>query len=324
MNVLITGGAGFIGSHLAERFLADKWRVTVIDDLSTGSLSNVAGLRANPHFSCYVGSVCDSDVITPAVREADLVVHLAAVVGVRLAVNEPIRTIRTNVLGTENVLAAAVARHTRVIVASTSEVYGKHRRIPFVEDMDVLIGNTTTDRWSYACSKALDEFLGLAYWKHWGVPVTVVRFFNAVGPRQTGRYGMVLPTLVDQALGERPMTVFGTGKQKRCFAYVGDVLEAMARIARADGVIGEVINIGNDSEISINQLACLIKRVTGSASEIVHLPYDVAYGPGFEDMCRRVPSLKKLERLIGYRPTTPIEAIVESVVQSRALRATAA
>jgi UDP-glucose 4-epimerase len=314
MNVLITGGAGFIGSHFAERCLKEKWRVTIIDDLSTGSIANIRHLKSNSGFSCRIGSVFDRQLVAEAVDEADLVVHLAAAVGVRLIVESPVRTIETNVHGTEVVLAAAAKKHKRVILASTSEVYGKSRDIPFTENADLVMGSATIGRWSYACSKALDEFLGLAYWREYKVPVTVVRFFNTVGPRQTGRYGMVLPTFVSQALAHEPITVYGTGDQRRCFAYVNDAVEALARIAMSNRIRGEIINIGNDREISINELACLVKQVTGADSEIVHIPYEESYGPGFEDMFRRVPSLEKLQRLIGYRPSTPIEAIVESVV----------
>jgi UDP-glucose 4-epimerase len=314
MNVLITGGAGFIGSHFAERCLKEKWRVSVIDDLSTGSIANIQHLKANPGFSYRIGTVFDKELVAEAVDEADLVVHLAAAVGVRLIVESPVRTIETNVHGTEVVLAAAGKKRKRVILASTSEVYGKSQNIPFSENADLVMGSAMIGRWSYACSKALDEFLGLAYWREYKVPVTVVRFFNTVGPRQTGRYGMVLPTFVSQALAREPITVFGTGNQKRCFGYVDDAVEALARLAISDRIFGEIINIGNDSEISINELASLVKLVTGSESEIVHIPYEEGYGPGFEDMFRRVPSLEKLQRLTGYRPATSIETIVESVV----------
>jgi UDP-glucose 4-epimerase len=315
MNVLITGGAGFIGSHLAERCLKEKWRVSVIDDLSTGSIANIQHLKVNPGFSYRIGTVFDKALVAEAVDEADLVVHLAAAVGVRLIVESPVRTIETNVHGTEVVLAAAGKKRKRVILASTSEVYGKSQNIPFSENADLVMGSATIGRWSYACSKALDEFLGLAYWREQKVPVTVVRFFNTVGPRQTDCYGMVLPTFVSQALARKPMTVFGTGNQKRCFGYVDDAVEALARLAMSDRVFGEIVNIGNDSEISINELASLVKQITGSESEIVHIPYEECYGPGFEDMFRRVPSLEKLQRLTGYRPTTSIETIVESVVR---------
>jgi UDP-glucose 4-epimerase len=315
MNVLITGGAGFIGSHFAEKCLNQKWRVSVIDDLSTGSIANIYHLKANTAFSCRIGTVFDKELVADAVDEADLVVHLAAAVGVRLIVESPVRTIETNIHGTEVVLAAAAKKRKPVILASTSEVYGKSQNIPFSESADLVMGSPTIARWSYACSKALDECLGLAYWREYRVPVTVVRFFNTVGPRQTGRYGMVLPTFVSQALARQRITVFGTGNQKRCFSYVDDVVEALARLAISDRAFGEIVNIGNDREISINELAGLVKQVARSESEIVHIPYEECYGPGFEDMFRRVPSLEKLQRLTGYRPTTSIESIVESVVR---------
>jgi UDP-glucose 4-epimerase len=298
-----------------QRCLQEKWRVSVIDDLSTGSIANIQHLKANPGFSYRIGTVFDKQLVAEAVGEADLVVHLAAAVGVRLIVESPVRTIETNVHGTELVLAAARKKRKRVILASTSEVYGKSQNIPFSENADLVMGSATIGRWSYACSKALDEFLALAYWREHKVPVTVIRFFNTVGPRQTGRYGMVLPTFVSQALARKPITVFGTGNQKRCFGYVDDAVEALARVTMSDRVSGEIINIGNDSEISINELASLVKQTAGSESEIVHIPYEVGYGHGFEDMFRRVPSLEKLQRLTGYRPTTSIETIVESVIR---------
>jgi UDP-glucose 4-epimerase len=252
-------------------------------------------------------------MIAELVDCCDIVFHLAAAVGVKLIVDSPVRTIETNVHGTEVVLRAVAKKLKRIIIASTSEVYGKSSQVPFHEDDDLVMGPTTKGRWSYACSKALDEFLGLAYHREKGVPVTVVRLFNTVGPRQTGRYGMVLPNFVARALQNEPMTVFGDGRQSRCFGYVGDAVEALVRIAKSADVTGEVLNIGNDREISIGALAELVKQRTGSSSEIVYLPYDQAYGPGFEDMFRRVPCLEKLQRLIGYRPCTPLEDIIDAV-----------
>jgi UDP-glucose 4-epimerase len=314
MNILITGGAGFIGSHLAEACLQKGWTVSVLDDLSTGSIENLKHLKCRPAFSYVIDSVFNKALVAELVDSADFVYHLAAAVGVRLVVESPVRTIETNVHGTEVVLAAAAKKRKPVVLASTSEVYGKGVTVPFREDADLVMGATTIGRWSYACSKALDEFLGLAYWIEKHVPVTVVRFFNTVGPRQTGRYGMVLPTFVCQALAGEPMTVFGDGKQRRCFGYVGDAVEALVRLAQCRTAAGEVFNVGNDREISINELAELVRDRTGSSSEIVSVPYDMAYGPGFEDMCRRVPSLEKLEGRIGFRPTTPVEEIVDLVV----------
>ncbi len=313
MKVLITGGAGFIGSHLAERCLREGSSVSIIDDLSTGSFENVAHLKEYRQFKYTIDSVFNAPVVAELVDCCDVVFHLAAAVGVRLIVESPVHTIETNVHGTEVVLRAAAKKKKRVILASTSEVYGKSTKVPFCEEDDLVMGPTTKGRWSYACSKALDEFLGLAYHKEKHLPVTIVRMFNTVGPRQTGRYGMVLPTFVRQALLNQPITVYGDGNQSRCFGYVLDVIEALIRIASSDQVTGEVINIGNNQEISMNGLASLVRSRLCSESEIVHLPYESVYGPGFEDMSRRVPSLAKIERLIGYRPATPLEEIIDAV-----------
>ena len=315
MKVLITGGAGFIGSHLAERCLEAGWKVSVIDDLSTGSFENIAPLKSSPGFSYIIDTVFNVPLVSELVDSADIVIHLAAAVGVRLIVDSPVRTIETNVHGTEVVLRAAAKKLKRVILASTSEVYGKSTEFPFRESASLVLGATTHSRWSYACSKALDEFLALAYWRENRLPVTIVRLFNTVGPRQTDQYGMVLPTLVKQALSGEPLTVYGTGDQRRCFAYVGDVVEALMRIIKSSKISGEVINVGNDAEISITALAHLVRSITESESEILYVPYEVAYGPGFEDMHRRVPCVEKLERLIGYRPSTPIETIVSLVAE---------
>ena len=320
MTVLITGGAGFIGSHLAERCLKQGWVVRILDDLSTGSEENLAHLKDCQSLQFAHGSVFDRRLLDEMIEGCDLVFHLAAAVGVRLVLDSPIRAIGTNIHGTESVLAAAATRKIPVFIASTSEVYGKSTAIPFREDADLVLGATTKARWSYAASKALDEFLGMAYWNHSGTPVSIVRFFNTVGPRQTGRYGMVLPTFVKQALKGDPITVFGSGEQKRCFGYVGDVVEMLVRLAQTPGAVGEVINIGNDCEISINDLARLVKEVSGSSSEIVHIPYSAAYGEGFEDMDRRVPCLEKLRLLAGFRPETSTEAIVHSVVEHQRRR----
>lgn len=315
MNIFITGGAGFIGSHLAERCLSEGWSVSLVDDLSTGSIENIRHLKAHPRFSYTIESVFDKQLVAELVDSADVTFHLAAAVGVRLIVESPVRTVETNVYGTEVVLGAAAKKRKPVFLASTSEVYGKNTAVPYREDADLVMGPTKIGRWSYACSKALDEFLGIAYWTEKRVPVTIVRLFNTVGPRQTGRYGMVVPTFVRQALANEEITVYGTGKQTRCFSYVGDVVEALVRLARTDRIAGEVINIGNDQEISINALAGMVKTMTESDSEIVHVPYGVAYGPGFEDMYRRVPCLDKLESLIGFRPETPVETIIRLVAQ---------
>jgi UDP-glucose 4-epimerase len=314
MNVLITGGAGFIGSHLAERCLREGWSVSVLDDLSTGSFENIAHLKRRPKFEYTIDTVFNEPLVGELVDCSDIVFHLAAAVGVRLIVDNPVSTIETNVHGTEIVLRAVAKKQKRIVIASTSEVYGKSHRVPFREDADLVMGATTRGRWSYACSKALDEFLALAYFNEKSVPATVVRLFNTVGPRQTGRYGMVIPTFIRQALLAEPITVYGDGTQRRCFGYVGDVVEALVRIAKSASVVGEVINIGNDEEISIQGLAETIKSRTKSDSEIVQLPYDQAYGPGFEDVFRRVPCLEKIERLLDYRPSTPLPVILDSVV----------
>src|ERR1035437_3979289 len=321
MNILITGGAGFVGSHLAERCLGEGWSVSVIDDLSTGSFENIAHLKGTPGFHYTIESVHHGPTVAELVDGCDVVFHLAAAVGVRLIVESPVRTIETNVHGTEVVLRAVAKKQKRIVIASTSEVYGKSTKVPFSEEDDLVMGPTNKGRWSYACSKALDEFLGLAYHNEKHVPVTIIRLFNTVGPRQTGRYGMVLPNFVRQALLNEPITVYGDGNQQRCFGYVLDVVEALVRIAKSDRVVGEIINIGNDQEISINGLASLVRARLHSQSEVVHVSYESVYGPGFEDMFRRVPSLLKLERLIGYRPTTPLETVIDAVASEMRSRA---
>ncbi len=313
MRALITGGAGFIGSHLAELLLARGDEVWVLDDLSTGSVDNIDHLKEHPNFHCQIGSVMALSPLAEMVDRCDVIFHLAAAVGVRLVVESPVRTIETNTHGTEMVLQCAAKKRKLVVVASTSEVYGKSQKTPFVEDDDLVIGATVRGRWSYACSKALDEFLALAYWKEKRVPVIVVRFFNTVGPRQTGRYGMVLPNFVRQALLNQPITVFGTGQQSRCFGYVKDVVRAVHCLTECERAVGEVFNIGTSEEITIGALAELIRSQLGSQSRIVHVPYEKAYEEGFEDMMRRVPSVDKLERFIGYRPATPLRTIISSV-----------
>ena len=314
MNVFITGGAGFIGSHLAERCLAEGWRVAILDDLSTGAFENIAHLRSRAGFSYRIDSIFNEPLVAEMVDCADVVFHLAAAVGVKLIVDSPVRTIETNVQGTQVVLRAAAKKGKPVMLASTSEVYGKSTRLPFREDDDLVLGATDIARWSYAASKALDEWLALAHWRERCLPVTVLRFFNTVGPRQTGRYGMVLPTFVRQALRGEPLTIHETGQQRRCFSYVGDVVEAVVRLAQTPAAVGQVINIGNDQEVSIKELAALVKEITGSPSPLAYIPYAEAYGPGFEDMQRRVPSLEKLESLIHYRPSTPLHEIVSELV----------
>ena len=315
MRYLITGGAGFIGSHLAEAILARGNDVLILDDLSTGSVENVRHLKANPHFHHFFDSITNRHLLAELVDESDVVFHLAAAVGVRLIVESPVRTIETNVYGIQLVLDAASKKKKLVFIASTSEVYGKSDKIPFREDADLVLGATSTARWSYAASKALDEFLALSYWREKKQPVIVVRLFNTVGPRQTGRYGMVLPNFVRQALEGSPITVFGDGRQSRCFCDVRDSVEAILRLAHTDRAVGEVVNIGSSEEITIEGLARVVKERTKSNSLVRFIPYDQAYEPGFEDMPRRVPSLEKLERLTSFRPATPLAEIVDRVAQ---------
>src|SRR5271154_7588695 len=314
LRYLITGGAGFIGSHLSDALLARGDEVFILDDLSTGSVQNIRHLKTNPHFHYFFDSITNKQLLAELVDESDVVFHLAAAVGVRLIVESPVRTLETNVYGTQLVLDAASKKKKLVVTASTSEVYGKSDKVPFAEDADLVLGATTMSRWSYAASKALDEFLAFSYWKEKKQPVIVVRLFNTVGPRQIGRYGMVLPNFVRQALEGAPITIFGTGRQSRCFCDVRDTIEAVLRLIAKQNAIGEVVNIGSDEEISIERLAHIVKQRTGSASPITYIPYDQAYEPGFEDMQRRVPALEKLQRLTGFRPATPLTEIVDRVV----------
>lgn len=314
MRVLLTGGAGFVGSHLADALLADGHSVSMIDNLSTGSIDNIAHLKGHKNFDYVIDAVENSQLVAELVDRADVIYHLAAAVGVKLIVEEPVRTIETNVHGTEIVLKHAAKKGKLVFVFSTSEVYGKSTAVPFSEDADLVMGATMKHRWAYACSKMLDEFLALAYWKKYGLPVIVVRLFNTVGPRQTGRYGMVIPNFVRQALSGAPITVFGDGTQTRSFTYVGDVVSALVALMNEKRAIGQVFNIGNAEEVSIMDLARRVKKITGSASEIVAIPYDQAYEEGFEDMPRRVPSVEKLANLIGYSPKVRLDEILERVV----------
>jgi UDP-glucose 4-epimerase len=314
LRYLITGGAGFIGSHLADALLARGDEVFILDDLSTGSVQNIRHLKTNSRFHHFFDSITNKQLLAELVDESDVVFHLAAAVGVRLIVESPVRTIETNVYGTQLVLDAASKKKKLVFTASTSEVYGKSDKVPFHEGADLVLGPTTIGRWSYAASKALDEFLALSYWKEKKQPVVIARLFNTVGPRQTGRYGMVLPNFVRQALEGSPITVFGTGQQSRCFCDVRDSVEAILRLVQNDKAVGEVINIGNDQEISIESLAHIVKQRTRSESPITFVAYDQAYEPGFEDMPRRVPALGKLQRITGFRPATPLTEIVDRVV----------
>ena len=322
MNVLITGGAGFIGSHLADELLARGHRVHALDDLSTGAMDNIRHLKGNPAFSYTIESAHNAPVVAELVDGADVVYHLAAAVGVELIVDSPVRTIETNVHCTEVVLAQASKKKKPVFVASTSEVYGKSRDLPFREDGDLLLGATTRARWAYACSKAIDEFLAIAYWKERKLPTVVGRLFNTVGPRQTGRYGMVIPTFVRQALAEQPITVYGDGSQCRCFCHVGDAVRALVDLMTREEAYGQVYNIGAQNEISIADLARRTRELVGSEAEIVNIPYDEAYEEGFEDMHQRVPEISKLHGLIGWEPERSLDDILTDVLEHQ--RATGA
>ena len=315
MKALITGGAGFIGSHLAERLLELNHDVAVIDDLSTGSIENIAHLKRSPRFSYVVDSITNESMLAEMIDGSDVVFHLAAAVGVKLIVERPVHTIETNVHGTEVVLKHANKKRKLVIIASTSEVYGKSADVPFRENADLVLGPSEKHRWAYACSKLIDEFLALAYWKEKKLPIVVARLFNTVGPRQTGQYGMVLPTFVRQALAGEPLTVFGDGTQSRSFTYVGDVVDALVALASEPRAVGEVFNIGNRGEISIQHLAERVKALAGSDSPIRLIPYDQAYEAGFEDMPRRVPDISKLNALIGYEPKVGLEEIIRRVLE---------
>jgi UDP-glucose 4-epimerase len=313
LRFLITGGAGFIGSHLAERLLQRGDTVVLLDNLSTGSMENIRHLKSSERMSYHLDTIENRQLLAELVDDADVIVHLAAAVGVKLIVESPVRTIETNVNGTQHVLEAACKKRKLVLTASTSEVYGKNTNVPFHEDADLVLGPTTKGRWSYAASKALDEFLALSYWKEKKLPVIVVRLFNTVGPRQTGRYGMVLPNFVKAALDGKPISVYGDGRQSRCFCDVRDTVEALTRLIDTPRSVGEVVNVGNTEEISIEALARLVKERTCSSSPIEFIPYDQAYEPGFEDMMRRVPSIDKLQALTGFRPQIPLNEIIDRV-----------
>ena len=315
MRVLITGGAGFVGSHLSEAFLERGDEVFVLDNLSTGSIDNISHLKDQKRFGYVIDTVENEPLLAEHIDRADVVVHLAAAVGVKLIVEQPVHTIETNVHGTEVVLKIANKKKKLVVIASTSEVYGKSTNVPFSEDADLVLGPSSKHRWAYACSKLIDEFLALAYWKERKLPVIVVRLFNTVGPRQTGQYGMVIPNFVRQALAGQPITVFGDGTQSRSFTYVGDVVRALVSLIDEPRAVGQVFNIGNGREITINDLAAKIKTMTESRSDIVRIPYDQAYESGFEDMPRRVPDISKIRALTGYAPTVELDEILERVIE---------
>ena len=322
MKVLITGGAGFIGSHLAEALLDRGDEVFIIDDLSTGSVENIEHLQQNSRFHYFFDTIMNRFLMAELIDRADTIFHLAAAVGVRLIVESPVNTIETNVKGTETVLELACKKKKTVVIASSSEVYGKSAHVPFHEGDDLVLGSTDKGRWSYACSKALDEFLALAYWKEKKCPTIVVRLFNTVGPRQTGRYGMVLPRFVAQALTGDPITVFASGKQSRCFTWVGDVVTALIHLSINQKAVGEIFNIGGTEEISIRDLASLVKELMKSRSEIIFVPYAQAYEEGFEDMERRVPSIDKIQTLIGFKSTLDLIGIVTEVADYLKLQGT--
>jgi len=314
LKILITGGAGFIGSHLADAYIKRGDEVYIIDDLSTGRIENIQHLKGQPRFHYTIDTVHNHPLTAELVDQSDVVFHLAAAVGVKLIVESPVRTIETNVRGTEVVLSIANKKKKKVLIASTSEVYGLSTDVPFREDGNLVMGATTKGRWSYACSKAIDEFLALAYWREKKLPTVVVRLFNTVGPRQTGQYGMVIPTFVKQALAGRPITVYGDGKQSRCFGFVGDVVGALIKLMDHKDAVGNVFNIGSNEEISILQLAQRIKELTQSDSEIVFVPYDEAYEEGFEDMPRRIPDISKVRNLVGFEPKMSLDGILQTVI----------
>ena len=315
MRVFITGGAGFVGSHLCEALLERGDEVSVLDNLSTGSIDNIAHLKGHPRFRYTIDTVENEPLLAELIDRADVVVHLAAAVGVKLIVEQPVHTIETNVHGTEVVLRHANKKKKLVLIASTSEVYGKSTTVPFAENADLVLGPTSKHRWAYACSKLIDEFLALAYWKERKLPVIVVRLFNTVGPRQTGQYGMVIPNFVRQALAGQPITVFGDGTQSRSFTYVGDVVRALIALIDEPRAVAQVFNIGNGREITMGDLAEKVKTLTGSNSEIVRIPYDQAYESGFEDMPRRVPDITKIAQLVGYAPTVELDEILDRVIE---------
>ncbi len=315
MRVLITGGAGFIGSHLCEALLKKGAVVDIIDDLSTGKTENISHLMGNKNFRFVDDSVLNEQIMYILIERCDVIYHLAAAVGVQLIVDEPVRTIETNIRGTEVVLNIAKKFRKKVLLASTSEIYGKSTKVPFKEEDDRLLGSTIYSRWSYSTSKAIDEFLGLAYAKQFNLPVVITRFFNTVGPRQTGQYGMVIPRFVEAALKNQPITVFGTGKQARCFGYVGDVVKAIIKLMDTKEAEGEIFNVGSDQEITIGDLAKKIKELTNSDSEIRYISYEEAYGQPFDDMERRIPSLEKISKAIGYKPEVGLEELLIKVIE---------
>ena len=314
MRYLITGGAGFIGSHLAEALLHQNNEVYIIDELSTGSIKNIEHLKSHPKFHYTIDSIFNESLLAELIDQTEIIFHLAAAVGVRLIVEKPVRTIETNISGTEVILKHASKKQKKVLIASSSEVYGKSNQLPFQENNDMVLGPTTKARWSYACSKAIDEFLAIAYWREKKTPTVIARLFNTVGPRQTGQYGMVIPRFVKQALTHEPITVYGDGRQSRCFAHVSDVADGLIKLVHSNKTVGEVFNIGNNQETTIDQLAQLVKKKANSSSEIRYIPYNEAYQEGFEDMVRRVPDLSKIKKAIGYKAAKDINHILDEVI----------
>ncbi len=314
MRVLVTGGAGFIGSHLCERLLKEEHMVDVIDDLSTGNIANLKNCVNNKKFNYYNDSVINEKMMYTLIDKSDMIYHLAAAVGVQLIVDQPVRTIVTNIKGTEVVLEIAKKFQRKVLIASSSEIYGKSESFPFKEDDDSVLGSTTYSRWSYACSKAIDEFLGLAYHRQFGLPVIIVRFFNTVGERQTGQYGMVIPRFVKAALSGEPLNIYGNGKQARCFANVLDIIDGVTALVNDSTSYGNVYNIGSTEEISIEDLAVKIKEMTGSSSEIKYIPYEEAYGQAFDDMSRRVPCLERIQQQVGYKPRISLDETLKRII----------
>ncbi len=314
MRILVTGGAGFIGGHLCERLLKEGHMVDVIDDLSTGNITNLKNCMGNEKFNFYNDSVINEKMMYTLIDKNDMVYHLAAAVGVRLIIEQPVRTIETNIKGTEVVLDIAKKFQKKVLIASTSEIYGKSEKVPFKEDDDTLLGPTTYSRWSYACSKAIDEFLGFAYYRQYGLPVLIVRLFNTVGERQTGKYGMVIPRFVKAALSREPLIIYGDGKQSRCFTYIQDIIDGVITLVNDPGSYGTVYNIGSTEEISIEDLAAKIKEMSNSPSEIKYMPYEEVYGEAFDDLKRRVPCLEKIEKQIGYKQKTSLDETLEKII----------
>jgi UDP-glucose 4-epimerase len=315
MKILITGGAGFVGSHLADKLFKEGHEITVIDDLSTGRYSNVEHLEGEKNFRLIIDTILNDHLMEELIRESDRVYHMASAVGVKLIMEQPVKTIETIFHGTDVVLKFCSRYRTRVLIPSTSEVYGKSTQVPFTEENDILKGSTSKHRWAYACAKELDEFLALAHYKETRLPVSVIRLFNTVGPRQTGQYGMVVPNFIKAALKNEPIPIHGDGNQARCFGHVLDVVEGLTKAIETPACFGQVMNLGNNEEVTIKQLAERVIEMTGSRSEIKYIPYSEAYGEGFEDMMRRVPNLEKAKRLVGYQPTRTLENIINDVAE---------